>query len=388
MLNMVNSSENLEEDEAYPLRCPVPFDHKHYVPRLLWKRGEYDALLNLHAISKFDVTPLIDIPEISYDFEAEEEPKTIDDHLTRFGKRFGQKWSELWAFVDLKLINSAERMKDGRHPLKFIFDEVRLHNGLAIPTTGIDRDADYQQAVRDTMAIDGSGACIRLTTEDLTSPEFQNQLFSLLQTLDVAMERCHLILDLGAPGSFEPIEGFTKMVVGLIEKIPELNSWMTYTVIGTAFPKTLSNLGIGVHYFKRYEWLFYKQLLKTLASTMRRPSFGDYAIVAPAAKPAKPVNPRYSKTPAYVRYTIDNDRWFIAKGGNVRAPNGSKQYSRFCSTLIKAGLFLGSNFSEGGRFVQYCSRHRVKGDPTKWIWVGTNHHIEKAVFDLANLNGS
>ena len=383
-----NSEENLDEEEPR-VRYPLLLDHRRYVPRLLWKQGEYEALANLHSLSKYDATPLIDIPEIGYDFETGEDAKTIDEHLEKFGRRFAQKWGELWAFIDLKLIDSGERMKGGRHPLMFVFDEVRKNNALAIPVTGLHRDSHYQEAVSDTISRDRSGVCIRLTIENVGAPEFQTQLLSLLEQLKVKMEQCHLVLDLDAPASFEPVAGFTNMVRGLIKRLPELDRWMTYTIIGTSFPRALGKFELGVHIIKRYEWLFYKELLKTLAPTERKPTFGDYAIASPEIKPAKAVNPRFIKTPANIRYAIDHDAWYLVKGRNVREEKGNKQYIKFCAALLKSGLFLGARFSEGGSHIKQCMQRRVSpGNPTTWRWVGTNHHIEKTVFDLANLNGS
>ena len=353
-----NSEENLEEAEQR-VRYPLLFDRRHYVPRLLWKQGEYQALLNLHSLSKYDVTPLIDIPEIGYDFETGEDAKTIDKHLERFGRRFAQKWGDLWAFIDLKSIDSGERMKDGRHPLKFVFDEVRKNNALAIPATGLDRDSSYQEAVLDIISRDRSGVCIRLTIEGVAAPEFQTQLLSLLEQLGVELEQCHLILDLDAPESFEPLEGFTKMVRGLTKKLPELNRWMTYTIMGTSFPKTLGKFELGVHIIKRYEWLFYKELLKTLPPTERKPTFGDYAIASSEAKPETPVNPRFLKTPANVRYTINGDAWYLVKGRNVREEKGNTQYIKFCAALLKSGLFLGTRFSRRRRpYSTVCAASR------------------------------
>src|SRR5439155_18185213 len=151
------------------VRYPLMFDHRHYVPRVLWKQGEYQALLYLRAHTKTDVTPLIDIPEIGFDFEKGEEAKTIDQHLDKFGKRLVDKWGKTWAFVDVGLIDKNERMQDGRHPLKFVFDDIRLKNGLAIPVIRLERDSAYQAAVLETIQTDRSGVCIRLTIDDFVS---------------------------------------------------------------------------------------------------------------------------------------------------------------------------------------------------------------------------
>lgn len=345
--------------------------------------GEYQALLHLHAHSKVDVTPMIDIPEIGYDFETGQDAKTIDEHLERFGTRLAEKWGNQWVFVDLRLIDPIVRMADGRHPLSFVLDDVRNHNALAMPTTGLGRDEPYQEAVVNAISQDHCGACIRLTIEDIAASQFQSRLASLLMKLQLELEQCHLILDLGAP-NFQPLEGFTKMVQGLIKRLPDLDRWMTYTIMGTSFPKTMGELKIGVQILKRYEWLFYKKLLRGLAPRERKPAFGDYAIAHPEYEP---VDPRLIKPAASIRYAID-DAWYIVKGQNVR-DHGSAQYATYCAALLKSGLFLGAGFSDAGEYIRKCAQRRLKpGNLTSWRRVGTNHHIEKAVFDLSNLHGS
>lgn len=43
------------------------FDHKHYVPILKWKRGEYRAVSLLTAGQKSGMTPLFDLPLLDFD---------------------------------------------------------------------------------------------------------------------------------------------------------------------------------------------------------------------------------------------------------------------------------------------------------------------------------
>ncbi len=69
--------------------------------------------------------------------------------------------------------------------------------------------------------------------------------------------------------------------------------------------------------------------------------------------------------------------------------NGTSQYIKHCAELIKSGLFLGSEFSDAGNYIRKCAQRRVRpGNLPTWRQIGTNQHIEKIVFDLANLNGS
>ncbi len=78
----------------------MKFDHKHYVPCLRWKLGEYQAVLDLRSSTRKSITPLIEVPEIGFDFERRTASKTIDNHLKPFPKRVRDKWGSRFCFVD------------------------------------------------------------------------------------------------------------------------------------------------------------------------------------------------------------------------------------------------------------------------------------------------
>jgi len=376
-------SESEYDAPEEPVKCPLIFDHKRYVPCLRWKKGEYQALLFLHDHVKNDITPLIEIAEIGFDFETGEDVKTIDKHIEKFAKRLIDKWGYRWAFVDLKNIDPSERMQDRRHPVRFVFDDLRSKSAFAIPVTGIGRDKSYQDAVATTIAIDKSGVCIRLSLRDIASDTFTQRLEALLAKLGVERAECHLVVDLEAPSNFEPLDGFIKMVRALLKKVPELEVWRTYTICGTSFPKSMGELPLGVRLLKRHEWLFYKAFLKSLGRNELKPAFGDYAIAHPEIAN---IDMRLVKPSGTLRYTT-NDGYYICKGPNTR-DHGKQQYIKHCADLLKSGLFLGAKFSDGDDYIQKCARRRVApGDLTKWRRVGTNHHLEKIVSDIANLNG-
>ena len=368
--------------ELAHLKVPLIFDHRHYVPCIRWKQGEYQALLRLKLEAKDSTTPLFEIPEIGWDFESQEEAKTIDEHLEKFGKRFSEKWSYRWAFVDLKMIDPNERMKDGRHPMQFVFDGVRKYEGWAIPVTGIGRDNAYQKAVAQIISQDHASLCLRVAIEEVSSNEFNSELETLLSKLSVQPEECHLVLDLEAP-NFEPLDGFIKMLQSLIAKLPHLERWRTFTICGTSFPETMGQLKVGVQILKRYEWVVYKMLIKRLGARERKPAFGDYVVAHPET--AK-VDMRLVKPAASIRYTID-DAWYVVKGQNVR-DHGTAQYVKHCAVLVSSGLFAGNDFSVGDEYVRNCALGKVRpGRLTTWRWVGTNHHIEKTVRDVASFAG-
>ena len=143
------------------------FGHRHYIPCLRWKMGEYQAVYRLSDTKKRMFTPLIEVPEIGWDFEEGKEKKTIDEHLSDFVlKKIYKKWGNTFCFVDLKIIGLSVRMKDGIHPLKYMFDDLRKEGCSAIPVIGLDRDKTYQQEIKRILNKDNSGVCLRISIEE------------------------------------------------------------------------------------------------------------------------------------------------------------------------------------------------------------------------------
>lgn len=357
------------------------FDCCHYVPCLRWKQGEYQALLQLSEDTKNYVTPLVEVPEMGYDFETGLNEKSVDKHLAPFAKRVRVKWQQRACFVDVKLIGGTVRMADGSHPVKFIFDGLRHHVCLAIPVTGISRSAAYCGAVSETVSKDKRGLCIRIGIEESASPSLRAGIDALLSNNGVKAEECDLVLDLGAP-NFVPIDGFTKVIDALIRELPYLAKWRTLTVIGTSFPPSMAEIRNSPAQIERREWLLYKRLVANLSkANIRIPTFGDYAVSHPDVSK---MDMRIMKPSATIRYTSD-DAWLIVKGPNVRE-YGFGQYRNHCQTVINSPHYSGPEFSAGDAYISNCANgSELTGNLTTWRRVGTNHHIEKVKHDIANL---
>ena len=359
------------------------FDHHHYVPCLRWKLGEYQAVLRLGEDSKDALTPLIDVPEIGFDFEERKPKKSVDEHLAPFAKRVDQKWHDRPFFVDLKLIDGRLRMGDGRHPVSFVLDELRERGCLAVPVFGFDRDSEYQKAVQDAAARDARGICLRVSVEE-AAKGIEPKVNSLLEETSTVMGDLDLVLDLGAP-NFIPIEGFTRLVKRIIGRIPQLDQWRTFSIISTSFPASMAEIKESPKTLQRYEWLLYRRLIDDLgAEGLRLPTFGDYGINHPDVVD---LDMRFVKPSASIRYTID-DSWFVIKGPNVR-DHGFAQYRNHCRELVSSPEFMGPDFSFGDGYIAQCAAGIAStGNLTTWRQVGTNHHLQKVVADVASLNGS
>ncbi len=359
------------------------FDHSHYVPCLRWKTGEYQAVYRLSNTTKKMFTPLIQVSEFGYDFEKKKEPKTIDKHIEPFAKRVHDKWGKLPCFVDLKLIRPSERMASGVHPVKYVFDDLRIMGCSAVPVTGLDRDKAYQQEVESILNKDKNGVCLRISIEHAAKSSLKKEMDLLLSILHIQSKNCDLIIDLGTP-NFEPTEGFSKVIQAIVSEIPYLKKWRTFSIIGTSFPKSMGGIKIGVTTIPRYEWQIYKILIDSLTKAkLRLPTFGDYAISHPEIPD---LDWRVVKPPVKIRYTID-DRWYIVKGKNYR-DYGYGQYQKLSERILNSAYYNGPTFSWGDEYIQHCVNGGKTGNLTMWVGVDTNHHIVKVTQDIASFYAS
>jgi len=366
----------------------MDFDHSHYVPCLRWKMGEYQAVLRLHDTTKKMFTPLIQVPEIGYDFKAKKLKKTIDEHLYEFvSKKILKKWGTSFCFVDLKLVGLSVRMENGVHPVKYVFDDLRKAKCSAIPVTGLDRDKAYHQEIKKILAKDDRSICLRISIEEAVKSSFEEEIGSLLSLLSVQANNCDLILDLGAPANFEPLEGFSKLIIGVVNKMPYLREWQTFTIISTFFPESMSGIKIGPTNIPRYEWQLYRILIdRLLKRGIRLPTFGDYATAHPSFRE---FDMRKAKPSVKIRYSTDNS-FYILKGHNIRGERygKNKQYHSLSRKVVESRCFCGSDFSWGDEYIQQCANGGKPGSLTTWVTVDTNHHIEKVTQDIASFYAS
>lgn len=360
------------------------FDHNHYVPCLRWKQGEYQAVLTLSTLAHKFITPLIEVPEMGFDFEMQALNRTIDEHLAPFAKRVSTKWGTQTCFVDILHIPPEKVMEDGSHPISFIFEKLRAARCSVVPVIGLGRGPLYQQKMKSVVSQDRRGLCMRVNVEEAANLGLKDQFDTLLANIGIGAVDCDLILDLGAP-NFQPIDGFAKLVEALIRRLPYMERWRTFTLLGTSIPPTMGDVRKSPAIIPRSEWILYKKLIESLRKIkVRLPTFGDYGISHPA-----PVlmDMRFVKPSGTIRYTRDDD-WLIVKGPNVR-DNGYGQFKNHCQLIVGSTGYLGAEFSEGDKYISKCAVGAAgTGNLTTWRKVGTNHHLEKVARDISSLFGS
>jgi hypothetical protein len=352
------------------------------VPVLKWRQGEYQALLRLREEQKTDVVPLLEITPPDYDFELGVPKHTIDAHLAEFAKRLEAKWGSRLALLDTGLLDPAERMVNGAHPLLWLLDEARPRGGRLVPVTSFERDSAYQEAVRIAHQAEGRGAALRCSLEDAADGELDDRIETLLHQTDLELDTLDILIDLRSP-NFNPIDALAQLMVAVLTGSPIFQEARSVTIIATAFPTSMAEVAVPIAYVVRSEWDLYTRIIALLPPGYRRPAFGDYAIAAPDLFQG---DMRLIKPSATVRYATERG-WLIAKGPNVR-DNGFGQYRERCRSVVESAAYLGGAFSTGSDYIDKCRAGiSSTGNLTTWRWVGTNHHIAKVLHDLAIVHG-
>src|ERR1041385_155070 len=361
------------------------FGHRHYVPVLKGRQGEYGALDTLSRTVKSGLTPLIEIPPVPWNFVQSVPAKTIDGHLTKVATTMRKSVGvDRPFFIDLLWISENERMEDGTLPLEWIFSAARDQDLLPIPVINLIRGTELLNATRNIVQQDQRGICLRIQREDFTEfPNLEEQMLTTLEQVSTAVANTDLIFDLRS--IIAPRQIDADSVIQLVESIPHLRQWRSFTMTATSFPENLIGLPPSdSSILDRTEWILWLELLRRRRELSRRPTFGDYAISHPESAE---VDPRIMSASASIRYTADQS-WLVLKGKSLRK-NGFDQFFAVCQDLVGRSEYSGRNFSWGDKYICDCADGMDgPGNLTTWRKVGTSHHLVYAVRQLASLSGA
>lgn len=358
------------------------FNHRHYVPILKWKQGEYQALFRLSEKAKNRLTPLFEIPPVGYDHERQQPTSTIEEHLQTFGIRLRAKWFARRCFVDFRLLGYNATMTNGQNCAGYALARARETQCQVVPVVSLDAPTGYLTAIKAAMELDRRGVCLRIFASDFDRADLAGEIRALLASLAVGWADTDLVLDLE---SFEYSSNvvFCRSVEAMLDMLPNIPQWRTITLAGTSYPEFVTQL---IHKettstIDRKEWIAYKALVRHLGDNRRLPSFGDYAVAHPNVVS---MDMRVVKPLAKLRYTID-DKWYVGVGVNVRT-FGFGQYKKMCADLVSEPHFDGSGVSVADTYIANCATgNEATGNLTTWTWVSTNRHLTKVGADLAML---
>jgi hypothetical protein len=367
----------------------MAFDQKHYVPILKAKGGEFRALKETAENVRKDLTPLLeimDVPPKYLDGEIDPVPSKSDEvHIATVADNIAKAWgTDRRAFIDGFYVEDMEPL-DEKEPIGVLLDELRRRKVKAVPVTGLDRLAEYNAAIKDAVIKDERGFCLRLQESDLQSEDLEKQLRTTLKYFGVASTKVDLLIDYG------PVIPPRSTLVPLVNAIPDLKAWRTFTLSACSFPTDMSAVTqYSTVELPRDEWINWAHLLGREDRLVRMPTFSDYAINHPELSD---VDPRKMRMSCNIRYTW-NTSFVIAKGEaqprkkdkEKKAPS-KEQYPKLAQAIMEhpAWKDAGEGFSWGDDYIAKCANKECVGGGTEWRAVGTSHHLVFVVRQLANL---
>jgi hypothetical protein len=355
----------------------------HYVPVLLTKKGELDALEDVIPSVGNAVVPLLAVHPI--DDDADGNPRrSLDDHLGKIAQRLTQVLSGHEAFVDLLMVDGV-RMSGETEPLQWLTSACADAGVGLIPTVSPDRSAGYVEAVKSTLKSSGGReVCVRLSPQSWPTTVGMEPIDALLEYLELRPAQAHLVFDLQDQAG--PLA--VGAVANELRALPQLENWRSVVTTSTSMPKSMPS-GKGIHPLVRVEWETYEGLHALALPLLRVPTFGDYAISHP--DPSLELNPAFISIAGTVRYTTIR-QWLIAKGDLYKAARGA---GLGAAALIPAAAALRdhegfmSGHCEVERWVEDVAAGLVgAGSPTTWRQQGTAHHLRLVTEQLANLAGA
>jgi hypothetical protein len=355
-----------------------------YVPLLKGKTGEFDAIREMPLSKKATFTPLLDIPQMAVE-SSEEPPSSLDDYLERKVSRLAKAWDceDRPVLVDLFDTDPSARTNGGKHPLSRLFELLRDTAVQAIPTTGLDRDPAYQDAIREIVGIDKRGACVRLLRDDLSSGfALSGTLSELLRNLNLQRDQTDLLLDFRKIDADEA-DDVAATAAKTINSVAGVTDWRSLIFSASSMPQSLgADVGSGtVGEIERIEYRVWAGLVARRLK--RAPIFGDYGIVHPELTY---IDRKMVNASATIKYTLSK-HWLIVRGRSLRqSPEGFNQFYRLSRTLAKMKDFMGASYSWGDEEIQKRANQKgTTGNLTTWISVATNHHL---TFVASQVSGS
>lgn len=363
------------------------FDHKHYVPILKAKAGELRALKEASTAVRRGATPVLEVLNVPLKVVEGKKnrvpSKSPEAHYESIADNIIKNWgADRRLFVDGFYIQGNPTMADGREPISAILDDLRDGGVMAIPVAGLERYAEYNEAVRKAIEEDGRGVCIRIVEPDLESDDLEGELQGLMKFLGTKPSTVDLLIDYG------PKVPPRSSIVPLINDFPLLKDWRSFALSSSAFPPDMSLVSqFTTAELDREEWTGWTYLRSRASRLVRMPTFSDYAINHPVLSDPDPRMIRMSGNIRYTAatsYVIARGEVFPRKSDNDRETPG-EQYPKLAEWIIKHNAWCGPQFSWGDAYIQDCADEKCVGGGREWRAVGTSHHLAFVVQQLASL---
>lgn len=339
-----------------------------YIPVLKWREAESQALFNLSPDVKDSIVPLIEIlpPQVRNSGLVKPAEKHVSDEVDRLAGTWGRR----------RVLVDVRHMPTGsKYPLKVVCDSARDHGLRVVPVASTRALNDILHPARYYLREAGHGVCLREGRDSFMGRSFADDLHATIRELDATPAVIDLVLDLGHVAREPLMASFVATAVG---RVPDLNSFRSFTVTASAFPMSLSDLAPGNHRLPRFDWFLWNDIRDELRMGTRLPGFGDYTIVHPAFRGT---GGRLGS--ATIRYTSDGEH-VIVRGRSLET-YGFGEYSEVARGLVADPVYSGETFSSADAFIRHVAAGIERtGDQGQWIQLGIIHHITFVVRQLAS----
>ncbi|MCH8013097.1 MAG: hypothetical protein IIA61_14340 [Candidatus Marinimicrobia bacterium] len=247
------------------------FDYKHYVPILRWKRGERIALRELFSKDSSHITPLIELIPKDYTEIEIKKASGLEQKLEQAAEQFRMSWGEMAFLLDLWHLDNIRLNSENRlHPFVIFNEKARTRSLHMIPVTGFSRSKEYQSAIFSIVKNNREGICLRIYKDDLLNVNFQQNLKTILQNIDLRHNQVDLLVDL------QIVDETCPDLKSIYAILPTINEWRSFTIARGAFPKDLTEFSIGEHLVPRNDWLLWFHEVTNNQDLQRIPTFSDY----------------------------------------------------------------------------------------------------------------
>ena len=352
-----------------------------YIPILRAMEGEFSALENLDQEEHRKILPLFEFPTLPLKLpkwlSLEENP--TESLLAAKVSLISASRKKLPVLFDFSRWQTDSKTEAGMHVISFAFDQLIRNDVEAIPVIGYDRwsDDNYSDAL---INLDNKHQqyCMRLEAyafEDMIEEEFfLETLNSIIDKLNINTSRCSVILDFGdvTASSTETIQ---QDIITAFEILKQYN-FKHISTAGCSLTTIINNMveepdsSANVLRLEAVAW-------KAIKHTYNNLIFGDYGIVNPNMSE----NIIAPDANGKIRYTIPNN-YLIARGHSRRRGNKGEQMWDLSQQVVDSMHYMGSLFSWGDQRIHDCSNREFKGNPSQWVAIDTNHHINAVLNEV------
>ena len=349
----------------------MTFDSHQYVPVLKVKRGEKAALSLVEPSLRQRMTPLLEIVERKPD-------KSLKAHLETAFKGL----SESARLYTRCFLDAREIAPDGPKAATDVFRTAANQGFSFTPVTGISRTFDVAAALEYAI----NGVALRITKDEFENGNLRGMTETFMDRHELEPNEVDLIIDLGSVENLIA-DGIARLATAFLADVPGLNLWRTFTLSGSAFPKSMRI--IDKHSYdlvRREEWIAWKDYFHARRNISRLPSFSDCAIQHPSG--VEGFDPVLMQVSASIRYTRRDD-WLLIKGESTRFKPPSQQFPQLATRLVYGDLrryFLGTNHCQGCNLMEAAANGAPKlGSAEAWRKLGTIHHLSVVTQSLDSL---